>query len=128
MSLTYNQIVERLERIEADLGERQEPFAEAAAKYHKLVRDYELRLARAYVASTAKTVNGKKNEARIAVAAAEDGPLQKLSEAEGDYEGNKAAVRVLEQRAMIGMSLLKGVGREPVMDPPARQTFAGTRG
>lgn len=128
MALTFNQIIERLEGIEYDLGERQEDFAQAAEDYHRLVRDYELRIARALVASDARTTTEKKAHALIAVAAASDSPLVALSDAEGRYEGARAAVRVLEQRAMIGMSLAKAHGREPVMDPPARQTYSGARG
>lgn len=128
MALTFHQITERLEQIEADLGERQEDFAKAAEDYHRLVRDYELRIARALVASSAATVAERKAHALIAVAAAADSPLVALADAEGRYEGSKAAVRVLETRATIGMSLAKAHGREPVMDPPARQTYSGMRG
>jgi hypothetical protein len=129
MSLTYTQIVDRLEQIEIDFGERQEPFAEAAERFHKLTREYELRLARAMVAAQGKTATEKKAQALIAIAASDDSLYQDLKEAEGDYEGARAAVRVLENRSMIGMSLLKGASREPSGGvAPGGQMFAGARG
>lgn len=103
-------IVERLEAIEEDLEARQTDFEAAAGDFHRLVRDYELRVARASLQAQGATATEKKWRALEAIAAAEDGLYEQLKEAEGKYEGLRAAVRVLEQRATIGMSLLK-VGR-----------------
>ena len=101
------QIVKRLEDIEADLAERQEAFEAAAGDCHRLARDYELRLARVSLESKASTATEKKWRALDAVAASDDGLFEKFKDAEGRYEALKAAVRVLEQRATIGMALLK---------------------
>lgn len=109
--MEYVQIVARLEAIEEDLEVRQTDYEAAAGEYHRLIRDYELRLARVSMQTKADTATEKKWRALDAVAASDDGLYEKLKEAEGKYEGLKAAVRVLEQRATIGMSLLKAQTR-----------------
>lgn len=109
--LSPDQIMGRLEEIEKDLGERQNEYAEAAENRHKLVRDFELRAARAGLAARADTATEKKWKALVEIAAADDSLYEDLANAEGAYEGAKAAVRVLETRANIGMSLLKAHGR-----------------
>jgi hypothetical protein len=123
MALSYVQITDRLEQIEADLGERQTEFSKAAEDYHRLVRDYELRHARAMQVASGGTATEKKAQATIAVAASDDDLYARFLAAEGAYEGARAAVRVLETRAMIGMALLKSHAREPVVEPPAARTF-----
>lgn len=120
MSLSAIQIENRLEQIERDLGERQEPYATAAEDMHKLAREYEERHARAFIAAQGDTATEKKARAVEALAAAEDGIWTRLAEAEGAYEGQRAAVKVLETRATIGMSLLKGAVREPSHVPSGR--------
>jgi hypothetical protein len=110
--MEYLQIVERLEAIEEDLETRQTDFEASAGEYHRLTRDYELRLARASLAARGDTATERKWRALEAVAASGDGIYESLKVAEGKYEGLKAAVRVLEQRATIGMSLLKAQTRE----------------
>lgn len=105
--MEYAQIVSRLEDIEGDLADRQIAYEAAAGEFHRLTRDYELRLARTSLQTKADTATEKKWRALDAVAAAEDGMYERLKDAEGAYEGCKAAVRVLETRATIGMSLLK---------------------
>jgi hypothetical protein len=115
--LTATQISRRLEEIERDLGDRQEPLAQAAEVYHRLTRDFELRMARAMVAADGKTATEKKAQALIAIAASDDGLYEDLTRAQGEYEGARAAVRVLETRATIGMSLAKSAPREPSVVP-----------
>jgi hypothetical protein len=112
MALTYDQIQARLEAIEDDLGHRQAEFEQAAGDYHRAVRDYELRLARTKLTARGDTETAKKDRALDAIAAADDGLYERLTDAEQRYEALKAAIRVLEQRAMIGMSLLKQFSRE----------------
>lgn len=121
MALSAIQIEERLEQIEGDLAERQASFEDAAATKHKLAREFELRQARAYLAAAGDTATEKKARATEALAAAEDGIWERMGEAEGRYEGLKAAVRTLETRATIGMSLLKVHSREPVRTPDQPQ-------
>lgn len=112
MTMPYNTILERLEAIEADLQERQQGFEDAARDFHKLTRDFELRMARGSLTARADTATEKKWRALDAIAVSDDGFYEKLKNAEGNYEGYKAAVRVLEQRASIGQSLLKQAAQE----------------
>jgi hypothetical protein len=109
--MEYVQILQRLEAIEEDLAERQTAYEDAAGDMHRLIRDYELRIARASLAAHGSTATEKKWRALEAVAASEDGLYEDMKEAEGKYEALKAAVRVLEQRATIGMSILKAASR-----------------
>lgn len=109
--MEYLQIVKRLEDIEADLEARQTDFEAAAGECHRLTRDYELRLARVSLQTKADTATEKKWRALDAVAASDDGLFERFKEAEGKYEALKSAIRVLEQRATIGMSLLKAASR-----------------
>lgn len=107
MTVTYEQIQRRLEEIEQDLAIRQADFEVAANEKHRLVRDFELRHARAYLAAAGATATEKKARALEALAASDDGIYEKLMDAEGRYEGLKAAIRTLETRASIGQSLLR---------------------
>ena len=117
MSLSYSQIIERLEEIEADLGERQNEYEAAADDVRRLAREFQLREAHAFMAAKGDTATERKAKATIALAAAEDGIWERMGAAEGRYEGLRAAVRVLEQRGTIGMSLLKAQTREAGPQP-----------
>jgi cell division protein FtsB len=110
MGLSPVQIMERLEAIEHDLETRQEEYEQAAEDRHKLVRDFEMRIARGSLAAHGSTATEKKWRAMETVAVNDD-LYTRLTEAEGKYEGLKAVVRVLEQRASIGQSLLRAHGR-----------------
>lgn len=112
MPLTYFGVQERLGEIEQDLAERQNEYEAAAEDVKKLARDYELRMARTALTTKADTATEKKWRALDAIAAAEDDLYERLKNAEGKYEGLKAAVKTLEIRATIGMSLLKTMTRE----------------
>lgn len=107
MRLTYDQILGRLEEIEQDLADRQPDYEQSAKDFHRLTRDFELRVARTSMTTKAATATEKKWRALDAIAAADDDLYDRLTTAEGTYEGCKAAIRVLEQRASIGQSLLK---------------------
>lgn len=111
MSLTYFQIKERLEAIEADLGECQEPYAAAAEAAVRTERDMELRVARVKLQTKAETETAKKDKALDAIAASDDDLFEEHAKAQAEYAGLRAAVKVLEVRATIGMSLLKGESR-----------------
>lgn len=110
--MDYATIIERLEAIESDLEERQVEFEQAAGDFHRYTRDYELRVAQASLAAHGDTATERKWRALEAIAAAGDGLYENLKNAEGKYEGLKAAVRVLETRTSIGQSLLKSQTRE----------------
>jgi hypothetical protein len=110
--LTYDQVLGRLESIEQDLADRQQGYENAAREFHRYTRDYELRIAQVSLGTNASTATEKKWRALDAIAAADDDLYEDLKNAEGIYEGCKAAVRVLEQRASISQSLLKAASRE----------------
>jgi thermostable 8-oxoguanine DNA glycosylase len=105
-------VMERLASIENDLGERQDEFDQAAGDSARLVREWEYRLAVAQTKATTGTdANARKAAAFVAAASQEDGLFERLKEAEGQFAAARAAVKVLETRAMIGMGILKGLGR-----------------
>ena len=117
MSLTYAQIVGRLEAIEDDLAQRTEDYESAANDYHRLIRDWELRLAQTMMTVEGNTATEKKAAALTAIAASGNPLYAELKDAEGRYHGLKAAVRTLETRATIGQSLLKATTRESGPSP-----------
>lgn len=104
MTLTVQQITERLENIESDIQARQEKGEGAAEDFYRAKRDYELEYAKKFMDASG-TVTERKLKATQAL---EQDPAHfDLMQSEGAYEGWKAAMRALETRATIGMSLLK---------------------
>lgn len=104
MSLTGQQIVERLESIERDVADRQVKGEESAESFYRAKRDYELEYAKAFIQAKGSPTERKQQ----ATEALEKHPTYfALLESEGAYEGWKAVMRALEQRASIGQSLLK---------------------
>jgi hypothetical protein len=104
MTLTPAQIEERLQELEHDLGLRQNAYANAAEKWHRALREREHKHAIEFMRAGGKTVTERKEQARELTA------LMGITE-EAEYEGLKAAIRVMELRSMIGMALLKSAGR-----------------
>lgn len=104
MSLTIEQITLRLEAIEADIGARQAKGEQAAERFYRAKRDFELEFAKAYVSAKGGPTD-RKQAATFAMEKHET--YFTLLESEGAYEGWKAAMKALETRATIGMSLLK---------------------
>lgn len=103
MTLTPAQIEQRLEDIERDLGNRQNLYAEAAEKWHRVLRDREHKHAVEFMKATGQ-ITERKEQAKQQTA------LIGMTE-EAEYEGLRAAIKVMETRAMIGMALLKSAGR-----------------
>lgn len=104
MTLTVQQITERLEGIESDAEERQSKGETSAENFHRAKRDFELEYAKAFVQAKGSVTERK----QAALNALEKHPTYfKLLESEGAYEGWKAALRTLELRASIGQSLLR---------------------
>lgn len=104
MTLTVQQITDRLEGIESDIFDRQEKGEGAAEKFYRAKRDYELAFALKYMNAKGSPTERK----QAATQAMEKDPAWfALLESEGAYEGWKAVMRALEQRASIGQSLLR---------------------
>jgi hypothetical protein len=104
VTLTYEQIIGRLEEIERDVSSRQTKGEEAAAEFFKAKRDHELAFALKFMDATG-TVTERKLKATQALE--KDPAYLALLEAEGKYEGWRAIMRALEARASIGQSLLR---------------------
>ena len=104
MTLTVQQITQRLEEIEADVEARQSKGETAAEDFHKAKRDFELEYAKAFVSADGSATEKKQ---RATVAVHRTAAYGDLLAAEGAYEGWKAAMRTLELRASIGQSLLR---------------------
>lgn len=106
MTLSTPQAVqERLEAIENDLAQRQNLYESAALEWFKAQREITRLKAHALLNSDKESVTEKKADGDLAaydVAGAS---------AEAEYEALKAAVKVLETRATIGMSILRSQGR-----------------
>jgi hypothetical protein len=120
-ALTYVQILERLGTIESELGNRAADGDEAAQSYYDTKRDFELAWAQKYM-QVQGTVEERKQKTIQALWKSDD--YVKYVKAQGDYEGWKAATRVLETRASILQSLLKAVTAEAKQTGPQPQWSA----
>jgi hypothetical protein len=101
--LSPAQLMERLEQIEADLAGRQNVAERAAEAWFVAKRDKEKARAETFVAAQGPM------ELRKAIAELASVDIGKTEE--GKWHGTKAAIDVLEARAMIGMALLRAHGR-----------------
>jgi hypothetical protein len=109
-SLDSAAVMLRLQEIEQDLATRQNEFENAAADRARLVRDWEHRLAVARKQASGNDADARK-AAALVMAISQDDLYERLSEAESQFEALRAATRVLEVRASIGQSILRGLGR-----------------
>ena len=103
MTLTPAQIEQRLEAIDRDLALRQNLYEAAAERYHRAIREREHRHAVEYMGASGNSTDRREHARRESALIGID--------AEAEFEGLRAAIKVLETRAMIGMSLLKSAGR-----------------
>lgn len=115
--LSYSAVQERLEQIEEDLAQRQPTYEAAAESLARKKRDVEhrlatIRLSLRFGTGEKDTVQTREAKALTSLAAAGDGLYEEWVEAEATFAGQKAAVDVLEKRASIGQSLLRGMQRE----------------
>lgn len=101
--LTPAQIMQRLEDIEQDLGQRQNEYAQAAEGWTRQNREKEKAWAEAYLKADGQVTDRK--------AAAVQASCHIGAEDEAAYVALKAAMSVLETRASIGQSLLRAHGR-----------------
>ena len=98
-------VMSTLQAIEHDLAQRQNVFESAARDWFNAQRAVKLAYARALLQSTRASITEKKADADIAALTTTG------VEHEAVYEALKAAIRVLEQRSMICMAVLKSQGR-----------------
>lgn len=95
----------KLEGIEEDLARLQNEVEDAAAKFFSAKRDYELDYSKKFIAVEGKNKDEREAKAKEALEGTDS--YRRLKETEGTWEGKKLAVKVLESRAAIGMSLLR---------------------
>jgi hypothetical protein len=98
-------VIARLTAIEEDLAERQNRYEAAAESWYRAQREMGRRRALALLTSERPSVTEKKAEGELAAYDVEGAVAQ------AEYEALKAAVGVLETRAVIGTSILKAQGR-----------------
>lgn len=98
-------VMTRLVEIERDLAMRQNNFERAALDWYTVQRDIKKAYATALLSSNASSVTAQRAEAEIAAQLTPGGEHEAL------YESLKAVIRVLEQRSMICMAVLKSQGR-----------------
>lgn len=110
MTLTPGQIEQRLQEIEEDMGHRANEYEQAAEDVARCHRDWEKRFAFARVRSTGSDADARKAAAFVAAYEPDD-LFARMSDAEARHDAQKVAVRILENRATIGMALLKSAGR-----------------
>jgi hypothetical protein len=103
-------VMQRLSDIEADLGLRLNDYTSAAGDAARLVREWEYRLAVARTKAQGPDTDARK-AAALVMAITQDDLYDRLKEAEGEFAASRAAVFTLEKRAMIGLGILKGLGR-----------------
>jgi hypothetical protein len=103
MTLTPAQIEERLQGIERDLALRGPLYEQAAENWYRVLRDREHKHAIEFMRAEGNTTERRER------AKQETALIGMVEEAE--YEGLRAAIKVMETRAMIGMALLKSAGR-----------------
>lgn len=99
MSLTVEQLNRRLEQTLNSI-----PDEDGATEYYRLKRDFEMEYAKKYVAAEGSPMD-KKQAALVEMD--KTYVYANLKEAEGKYEGWRAAMRTNELRATICQSLLK---------------------
>ena len=99
MTLTPAQIEERLQDIERDLAIRGPAYENAAEKWYRVLRDREHKHATEFMKADGNTTERREK------AKQETALIGMVEEAE--YEGLRAAIKVMETRAMIGMALLR---------------------
>jgi hypothetical protein len=100
-----NAVQARLQSIEEDLAVRQNAYERAARAWFTAQREIVRVRAVKLLSSEATSVTEKKADADLAAYDVEG------ASAEAEYEALRAAVKVLELRATIGMSILKSQGR-----------------
>jgi hypothetical protein len=111
MSLsTPQQVMERLEAIEAEILERQNDYEKAAGDKARFTRQWEKRLAQARLKAKGADADTRK-AAALVMAAEQDELYENLTEAETSYAICYAALKQREVRIGIGQSILKAQGR-----------------
>ena len=98
-------VMETLLSIERDLAIKQNAYERAALDWFDAQREIKRAHAVAFISSTASSVTGQKADADLAALSTPGCEYEAL------YESLRAVLRVLEQRSMILMSVLRAQSR-----------------
>jgi hypothetical protein len=103
-------VMSNLELISNDMASRMNEWEKAARDRTRLAREWERR--HALHMQLAQGSNAEKRKANALVAASEqDDMFERLTEAESTYEAIRVVMKVLEDRSMIAMAILRAQGR-----------------
>ena len=108
--MNYATVYKRLMEIDTDLEARAEDHENAADAFYRAKRDWELALAKAFLAAEGRNKDEREARARLSLMDAKD--YKDFVVAEARWEGSKAAMRTLETRASICQSLLRVSAQE----------------
>lgn len=103
MTLNEASVMSTLEMIDIELAARAGRFERAADGWFRQRRERERKHAEMFLAATG-TVAERSERAKL------ESALEGV-EAEASFESQRAAIKVLEARANIGLGLLKAMGR-----------------
>jgi hypothetical protein len=96
--------------VEHELAENQNVYEQAATDRAVLIRQWEHRLAICRMTAKGNDADGRK-AAALSMAIERDDLYERLMDAEGRFEGQKALMRTLETRASVAQSVLRSQGR-----------------
>lgn len=100
---TPQEVMSRLQDLEREIAERQNPYEEAAASWARAQRAIKRKRAKAFLSSTGSVAE---RNAHADLAVADFGVDE-----EAAYEFHKAGIRTLSERASIGQSILRAQTR-----------------
>ncbi len=115
--MTSGRVIGRLLEIERELEELQPAYADASSRFASLDREVKRRTSEVFLDETGtQRERDAKAHVRVALTVA----FSRLADAEEELMRLRALVHVLEQRATIGMSILKRIAAEvPEWTPTA---------
>ena len=102
-------VMARLAAIENDLATRMNDYEQAASERARLTRDWEKRLAICGKRATGSSADMRKATALVAAIETDD-LYERLTDAEGRYEALRVVMKVLSDRSVVGMSVLRSQG------------------
>jgi hypothetical protein len=103
-------VIGGLDDIANDMAERMNPFEDAASRRARLTRDWDHRMAVCIRQATGPNAEVRKANALVRAIEMDD-LYQQLTDAESDFEAQRVVLKVLSDRSMIGMAILRAQGR-----------------
>lgn len=103
-------VIGGLDEIATDMANRQIEYENAARDRARCLRDWERRLALHTRKAQGATAEVRKANALVA-AIEQDDLFERLSDAEARFDALRVVMKVLSDRSMIGMAILRAQGR-----------------